>query len=172
MKITRIALILLLGILLASGLACVSDTRHDDLVALKAWHDKWDETVSQCCITEGVRVGSPDNEATFNELLAELKDIDPYGIPEYDDYLTAHQLFVVAVRHMYTMQQNEEERYSALGYDDYYKTPCCPWREIACSQQPDSTEYEQACTVERLARENLIRIRIEWELWGPFSELD
>ena len=179
MKYTKCLATLGLACLIAIALlftyGCTSQDQHQIdtetrtyLLEMKAWHEEWDGLFwgSFC------RPGDSSCDALFDDLIANLFSIDPPGnlYRQHNDYVNAHKLYVLGARHMHTMQQIEEECFSARGSDEI---PDC---EVVLyyDGQSVSTEYRQACSTEYWAFKNLCQVRAHWEFGyqGPFSLLE
>lgn len=170
MKITRVSLLGLIAALVLLPCSCNGGQSADSeissyLTTMKGWYDEWEELFWD----DWCRPAEADCDARFDEIIAGLFSIDPpnHMYREHCDYRNAHKIYVLAARHLYLMQDIEEERFTAVGNDEI---PDC---EVVLyyDGQSVSTEYEQACRIEYWAFENLCQVRAHWK-YDYFAQLE
>ena len=167
--------ILLIGLalLLASSLiSCdssdIDSEEYDYLSQMQIWQEKWNDTwlesLEDCTqLLDELTVIKPPQGMVI-PLKFDGRIVYTLTAIDHDEYLSAHRDYILASRHMETMQKLEEERLEGRGLED--ACPICPtsyydWKACEGLLSP---EYEQACWIEYKSVERLGRTHGRW-LW-------
>lgn len=148
--------ILLVGLsllLVSSVVACgVDKETYEYLSKMQQWHDKWhekwlgeleelDDLVDELEAIETPRDPIP---LTFDG-----QTVDYWTFNDHLEYVFALRSWIFVRGHMNRMQELEERRYIAMGWDEI---PSC---SVAFEYGEGSPEYKDACWLEKQATEHL-----------------
>ena len=159
MKVKVTVVIILLVCLIVWILYSGKSNDIEGLVELKEWHQEWEELFWQGCDADYYSMGIPECEATFDQLISDLEEINAIDVLEYNSYLYAHQIFITEARNMYIMQEQEGKWYASQGWDEI---PGCPQADYGV--QEHNPAYLSTCSDYFLAQHNLNHVRIQFEI--------
>ena len=168
----RSILLLGLALLLASlvvGCSDIDSEAYEYLSRMQMWQEKWDDTgyheLDECeHLLDELRAIEPPQGMVI-PLKLDGRIVRTLTASDHEEYVSTHRDYILASRHMETMQELEEERFKARGLE-VDPCPICPTSPEAAKVCEDllSLEYQQACTVEYRSIERLGRTHGRW-LW-------
>lgn len=164
--------ILLVGLallLVASVVGCggANEEIYDYLSEMREWQDKWKEK----WLTEWEELDDLVDELEAIEtprdpipITFDGRTVEYWTFSDHDEYIFTHRQWLALRRHMETMQEVENKRFEAMGWE---QRPVCPttyydWK--ACEGLL-SREYEEACLIEHRATEHLGYVRGRLLFW-------